>query len=178
MKNLLVIFAALFVFALAGCVKNAKVNLPIASKTERLMAKEVADFVIKYGVDDPDCKMLQKCRKVTYNFESSGSASIIVNVELGVKEKFGKRTLEINDRYEEMFNFVDKRADGSIDYLKSVNKGDGSFLESTVYKDGIVSVVYGIEVVHFTKPPTPQDIQMIYSHTLEKLTEKIRKDLK
>lgn len=185
MRKLSVILMAVCVFTLAGCVKNAKVNLLKASPGAAKMAQEIADYVIKNGVKDTDCKVLQKCRKVVWG-GSLGDSGVAFDFELKASKKFGKKTLKINNHMtstlvgadgedypqEITCNFVDKKADGVIDYMDCVIMVNKTMFLNLVYKDGVVSV-NGLIIQLTNETLTPEDIQTFYNDMLALVVEKI-----
>jgi hypothetical protein len=179
MRKLSVIIASIFVFALGGCMKNTNVNAPKASADAIDSADAIADFVVKNGVKDPDCEMLEKCYKVVYD-HYSGDSDECFNLELKVKEKFGKRTLEIfsyeiaisERKCEATFGFLDKKTDGVIDEVIGVIMSDDVVFLSLLYQDDTVSAG-GLYTQLHTEPMTSQDIQTLYGSMLEIIVQLI-----
>lgn len=184
-KKLSVIIATLFVFALAGCVKNVNVKAPKASANAVAAADSVTDFIVANGVKDPDCKTFEKCYKVAYNYDS-GDGSVLANFEFKVVKKFGKMTLVINEhmamtslgedglehKYESAFNSIDTKANGAVDYLNGVITNDNEVLLTILYEDGVVTTG-GFVAQFLTEPLTPQDVQPLYENMLKRVVQLI-----
>jgi hypothetical protein len=184
-KKLSVIIAVIFLFALMGCERNTKTNIPASSFDAKNTAHLIANHVVSSGDKDPDCGYGERCNKVVLRDKSeSGDAS--VDIKLKVSYTKTKHVLTVKTyalvnvadeekkdkkaKVEFFGNLVDKKLDGSVDYMKGVWVKDGETVLEIQYKGGKVKVT-GKEEEFAKEKVTSELIQKYYEKNLAELVK-------
>jgi hypothetical protein len=183
MKTLSVIFAAILVFALAGC---AKVNLPKASPGMADMAGNFAEFVTENGVPDTDCAGYKNCYK--FNDEGTtvieGAGMLMASLEAKVKTKKFKKEMTISEVVTVVaptgektvitWNVWDKKIDGVADKMTDVMQEDGQVVFAINYDKGAITVT-GFAADFIKKDVTPGKLQRMYEEMLAVLMKDVER---
>lgn len=183
MKTLSVIFMAILMFALVGCVK---VNLPKASPGMADMAGNFAEFVTENGVPDTDCADYKNCYK--FNDEGTsvieGVGTLMGNLEAKVKTKKFKKEMTISEvvtifaptgeKSAVMWNVWDKKIDGVADKMTYVMKDEDEVMFAINYDKGAITVT-GLAADFIKKDVSPEKLQRMYEEMLAVLMKDVER---